>query len=35
MVASERRWGDGETGEVGQKIKGEKNSVDVKYTKNF
>ena len=24
MVASERRWGDGEMGEVGQKIKGEK-----------
>lgn len=32
MVASGRTWGDGEMGEVGQKIKGEKNAVDVKYT---
>lgn len=35
MIASGRRWRDGEVGEVGQKIKGGKNSVYVKYTKNF
>lgn len=32
MVASGKRWGDAEMAEVGQKIKGKKNAVDVKYT---